>query len=91
MRLAEAATEFHQRPVKMSLGSWKEGYIVVRGTWAEPITKEVFKRLNRRLVEVHRQRKLIPGTNSSEIQPARQDPLNLVSNQSSGDQPTTTS
>ena len=91
VRLAESATDFHQRPVKMSLGSWKEGYIVVRGTWAEPITKGVFKRLNRRLVEVHRQQQSTQDNQCREIQPACQDPLTPVSGQSSDDQPTTIS
>jgi hypothetical protein len=55
VRLAERATEFQQRPVKPSLGSWAEGYIVVRGTWSEPINKDLLRRLNRRLIDIHRQ------------------------------------
>ncbi len=54
VRLAERATQFQQHPVKPSLGSWEEGYIVVRGTWSEPINKELFRRLNRRLIDIHR-------------------------------------
>ena len=54
VRLAERATQFQHHPVKSSLGSWEEGYIVVRGTWSEPINKDLFRRLNRRLVEIHR-------------------------------------
>ena len=54
VRLAERATQFQQHPVKSSLGSWEEGYIVVRGTWSEPINKDLFRRLNRRLIEIHR-------------------------------------
>jgi len=57
VRLAERATQFQQRPVKPSLGSWEEGYIVVRGTWSEPINKDLFRRLNRRLTEIHRLQK----------------------------------
>jgi hypothetical protein len=55
VRLAERATEFQQHPVKPSLGSWAEGYIVVRGTWSEPINKDLLRRLNRRLIDIHRQ------------------------------------
>ena len=36
------------------LGSWEHGYIVVRGTWCEPINREVIKGLNKRLVAAHR-------------------------------------
>ena len=57
VRLAERATQFQQRPVKPSLGSWEEGYIVVRGAWSEPINKDLFRRLNRRLTEIHRLQK----------------------------------
>jgi hypothetical protein len=54
VRLAERASQFQKHPVKPSLGSWEEGYIVVRGTWAEPVNKDLFRRLNRRLIEIHR-------------------------------------
>ena len=54
VRLAERATQFQHHPVKSSLGSWEDGYIVVRGTWSEPINKDLFRRLNRRLIEIHR-------------------------------------
>nr|MCS5632665.1 hypothetical protein [Pirellulaceae bacterium] len=54
VRLAERADQFQQHPVKPSLGSWEEGYIVVRGTWSEPINKDLFRRLNRRLIDIHR-------------------------------------
>jgi len=57
VRLAERATQFQKHPVKPSLGSWEEGYIVVRGTWSEPINKDLFRRLNRRLIEIHRRQK----------------------------------
>jgi len=57
VRLAERATQFQQHPVKPTLGSWEGGYIVVRGTWSEPINKALFHRLNRRLIEIHRLQK----------------------------------
>jgi hypothetical protein len=56
VRLAEAATDWHDRPVKPNWGEWREAYIIVRGTWCEPLTPEVFKFLNRRLREVQRER-----------------------------------
>jgi len=57
VRLAERASQFQEHPVKPSLGSWEDGYIVVRGTWAEPVNKDLFRRLNRRLIEIHRLQK----------------------------------
>ncbi len=59
VRLAERASQFQKHPVKPSLGSWEEGYIVVRGTWAEPVNKDLFRRLNRRLIEIHRLQKKV--------------------------------
>ena len=57
IRLAERATEYHERKVKPIFGSWQEGYIVIRGTWTEPINKETFRFLNKSLVAAHRQQK----------------------------------
>lgn len=57
IRIAEAAQEWHHREVKPAFGLWCEGYITIRGTWCEPITPELLKRLNQRLVEVQRARK----------------------------------
>ena len=57
IRLAEAAREWHHRDVKPAFGMWCEGYITIRGTWCEPITPELMRRLNQRLVEVQRGRK----------------------------------
>ena len=54
VRLAERATQYHSRTVMPRLGSWEHGYIVVRGTWCEPINREVIKRLNKQLVAAHR-------------------------------------
>ncbi len=53
-RLSQRETDWHQRDVKPALGRWEEGYVTVRGTWCEPITGEVIRRLNRRLGEVRR-------------------------------------
>lgn len=57
IRLAEAATEWHHRDVKAAFAHWCEGYITIRGTWCEPITPELLKRLNGRLAAIHRERK----------------------------------
>lgn len=54
-RLSQRDTQWHQRDVKTALGRWEEGYITVRGTWCEPITQDVIRRLNRRLTEVKRE------------------------------------
>lgn len=56
VRLAEAAAEWHARDVNPNWGEWREGYIILRGTWCEPLTPDVMKDLNRRLREVHRAR-----------------------------------
>jgi hypothetical protein len=60
IRLAERATEYHQRKVKPIFGSWEDGYIVVRGTWTEPLNKETFRFLNQSLVAAHRQQRETP-------------------------------
>jgi hypothetical protein len=57
VRLAESAPEWHHRDVKAALAHWCEGYITVRGTWCEPITPDLMKRLNTRLVQVQRERR----------------------------------
>jgi hypothetical protein len=56
IRLAEAATEWHANDVKPDWGEWREGYIIIRGTWCQPLTADVLKNLNRRLREVHQER-----------------------------------
>ena len=57
IRLAESASEWKHRDVRPSFGQWCEGYITIRGAWCEPITPELMKRLNQRLVEVQHERK----------------------------------
>lgn len=54
-RLAEAAKEWQRRDVKPTLGKWQDGYIIIRGTWCEPIDAAVVTELNRRLREAHRE------------------------------------
>ena len=57
VRLAESATDWKHRDVRPVIGHWCEGYITLRGSWCEPITPALMKRLNHRLAEIHRQRK----------------------------------
>lgn len=57
VRLAESASQWHQRDVDRMLGEWCDGYIIIRGTWCQPIDARLLETLNRRLVEVHRQRR----------------------------------
>lgn len=54
VRLAESAEEWKHFDVKPALGLWCDGYITIRGTWCEPITNELLKRLNDNLVAAHR-------------------------------------
>ena len=53
-RLSQRATEWAQLDVKPALGRWCDGYVTIRGTWCEPLTGELIRRLNRRLSEVSR-------------------------------------
>ena len=52
-RLSQRHPEWAQRDVKRALGHWCDGYITIRGTWCEPLTVEVIRRLNRRLHEIN--------------------------------------
>jgi hypothetical protein len=56
-RLSQRAPEWHHREVKAAFGRWADGYVVINGTWCEPITNEVIRRLNHRLREIHEARK----------------------------------
>ena len=58
VRLAERATPWRQVPVVRILGHWCDGYITIRGTWCEPLSADVVNRLNARLAEVKRNRKV---------------------------------
>ncbi|HEY2895027.1 MAG TPA: hypothetical protein VGJ16_12460 [Pirellulales bacterium] len=55
IRLAEAASDWKHREVRPAFGQWCEGYITVRGSWCEPITGDLVRRLNQRLSQVHRE------------------------------------
>jgi hypothetical protein len=57
VRLAERSKELRQRDVWPWLGQWRDGYITIRGTWCEPLSREIVNRLNSQLAEIkHRQR-----------------------------------
>ena len=58
VRLAEKARQWHRREVHRALGHWCDGYIVIRGTWCEPISAELVNRLNAQLVEMKRQNRV---------------------------------
>jgi hypothetical protein len=60
VRLAEAASEWKHRDVRPAIGHWCESYITLRGSWCEPITPGLMRRLNERLAQVHRERKATP-------------------------------
>jgi hypothetical protein len=51
-RLSQKAPEWMHVAVKPALGHWCEGYVTIRGTWCEPLTGEVIRRLNARLREL---------------------------------------
>ena len=57
IRLAEKATEWHRRDTSKSLGHWCDGYIIVRGTWTEPLNKDVVGNMNSQLAAIKRARK----------------------------------
>lgn len=54
-RISQKAEDWQRLEVKPALGRWCEGYVSIRGTWCEPLTNEVIRRLNRRLGEVSRE------------------------------------
>ena len=54
VRLAESAEPWKHFDVRPTLGLWCDGYITIRGTWSEPITNELLKRLNENLIAAHR-------------------------------------
>ena len=51
-RLSQKAPEWMKVDVKPALGHWCEGYVTIRGTWCEPLTGDVIRRLNARLREL---------------------------------------
>lgn len=54
-RMSQKAEDWQRLEVKPALGKWCEGYVSIRGTWCEPLTNDVIRRLNRRLSEVSRE------------------------------------
>jgi hypothetical protein len=57
VRLAEAEPQWHRRDIPPAFGKWAEGYIILSGTWCEPITLDLLRQLNGRLAAVHRARR----------------------------------
>jgi hypothetical protein len=57
IRLAESAADWKHRDVRPAFGHWCEGYITLRGSWCEPITPGLMRRLNERLAAAHRARR----------------------------------
>lgn len=51
IRIAERATEFQQQNVLRFLASWCNGYVTIRGTWTEPLTVDLVRRLNSQLAD----------------------------------------
>lgn len=51
-RMSQKEPQWAQVEVKPALGKWSEGYLSIRGTWCEPLTEQLIRRLNRRLREV---------------------------------------
>lgn len=57
VRLAEAARDWRTREVRPELGEWYDSYIVIRGTWCEPLSLERINRINARLSSIKRRRR----------------------------------
>ena len=53
-RLAERAEDWKRIEVKPALGQWCDGYVTIRGTWCDPLTEELTRRLNRQLADAKR-------------------------------------
>lgn len=51
-RLSQKAPQWMHIDVKPALGHWCDGYVTIRGTWCEPLTGEVIRRINARLREL---------------------------------------
>ena len=63
-RLSQKEPQWAQIEVKPALGRWCEGYVSIRGSWCEPLTGDVIRRLNRRLGEVYREHQAALKENS---------------------------
>lgn len=57
VRLAQRATDWHQRTMEPSLGRWADGYITLHGLWCEPIDGDFVNEMNHRLAAAKRQRR----------------------------------
>jgi hypothetical protein len=66
VRLAEAAVDWHQHAMRADLGRWCGGYIVLRGTWCEPLCVERLNELNRRLAAVRREQRELLSVRAQE-------------------------
>jgi hypothetical protein len=56
-RLSQKAPEWAHMEVKDALARWCDGYVSIRGTWCEPLSGELIRRLNHRLREIHLEQK----------------------------------
>ena len=65
VRLAEKAESWQKVPVRSRLARWCDGYITIRGMWTEPLSLEVVKQLNHRLVTAKREGRNRRGNSSS--------------------------
>ncbi len=61
IRLAERARDWKTRAVVARWGQWQDGYIIIRGSWCEPITRELIDRLNRDLAQAQKKAKSPSG------------------------------
>lgn len=55
VRLAEGAKEWEKVPVDPALAAWCRHYITLRGTWCEPLTVGLVRKLNEQLADARRQ------------------------------------
>jgi hypothetical protein len=67
-RLSQKAPEWMHVDVKPALGHWCEGYVTIRGTWCEPLSGDVIRRLNARLRELR-------TVETAEAAPMEQNPV----------------
>ena len=54
-RLSRRQPEWHEREVKQALGEWSDGYVLIRGTWCEPISEQVLNSLNGKLHQISKE------------------------------------
>ncbi len=55
VRMRDRAKAWRECQVSPALASWQDGYVTIRGTWCEPVSPDLLKRLNRRLRELQRE------------------------------------